>query len=144
MKENLGIATEGSYQYKGQDRSFDYCGYRMKNAGAVSVGFTEIVSGNDDMLMAAVALKGPVSVAVDASSDYFALYSSGIFTPDFCSRGYVNHAMLLVGYGSENGHDYWILKNSWGPEWGENGYMRLSRYQGNSCGISTAAAFPVV
>jgi len=96
------------------------------------------------MLKRVVALYGPVSVAVSISSEQFAFYKSGIFTPDFCNTKMINHAMLLIGYGSENGKNFWILKNSWGPEWGENGYMRLSRHQRNACGISTAAAFPIV
>ena len=101
------------------------------------------------------------SVVVDSSDITFQYYSSGIYCSSKCSKRKPNHAMLVVGYGSEDGTDYWILKNrynacvslaikvetefcSWGEGWGTHGYMKMARNQNNTCGIATAASYPIV
>ena len=56
----------------------------------------------------------------------------------------VNHAMVIVGYGTENNNDFWIVKNSWGTSWGENGYIRMARNRENNCGIASFAAYPTL
>ena len=63
-------------------------------------------------------------------------YRKGIFKSRFCDPKYLDHAVLLVGFGTENGEDYWLLKNSWGPAWGEEGYFRIQRGTG-MCGLNT-------
>jgi len=75
---------------------------------------------------------GPLAIAVDASS--FQSYDSGILT---CSSYGLNHGVLLVGYGSENGQDFWIVKNSWGKNWGEAGFVNVSAAKGEDCMIGT-------
>jgi cathepsin L len=89
----------------------------------------------------AVATIGPVAAAIYASKT-FLLYKSGIYNEANCPTS-VNHAVLIVGYGTENGVDYWLVKNSWGTGWGEAGFFRLARGS-NKCGIASYATYPVV
>jgi C1A family cysteine protease len=77
------------------------------------------------MDLALALQKGPVSIGVDASGLGFKLYKSGIIKR-WCGTD-IDHAVLLVGYGTEKGVDYWLVKNSWGASWGENGYFRVLR-----------------
>lgn len=85
---------------------------------------------------------GPISVSMDANNLY--KYSQGIYQNPDCSDYNTNHAVLVVGYGSENGLDYWIVKNSWGETFGENGYFRIIRNADNTCGFTTQAFYPVI
>jgi cathepsin L len=96
-------------------------------------GFAQLPSNDGLALAMAIATAGPVAVALDANAWY--LYSSGIF--DSCNKTNpdINHAVLVVGYGIENGTKYWTVRNSWGPFWGEDGYIRLRRYDQEPCGV---------
>lgn len=97
-------------------------------------------------LMKLLAFRGPVTVAIDAHAKEFQLYRSGIYSGSnrsVCGRK-LDHAVLLVGYGERNGKKYWRIKNQWGSEWGQNGYMDISRDIPNNCGISTLAVVPVI
>ena len=85
---------------------------------------------------------GPLSIAIEADQQSFQFYSGGIYSDVGCGTK-LDHGVNLVGYGSENGKDYWILRNSWGTTWGENGYMRILRGK-NICGLSQMPSMPVV
>jgi C1A family cysteine protease len=96
---------------------------------------------NEDELADALNWQGPVACALDASA--IMSYTGGIVDASKCGT-YADHAITVVGYGSENGKDYWIIKNSWGDGWGEKGYFRLPRGV-NACGIgSNYCAYPIV
>ncbi|XP_050296021.1 cathepsin L isoform X2 [Anthonomus grandis grandis] len=143
IKDNGGIDTEESYSYKAEDEK---CHYNPKNKGATDVGFIDIESGNEDALKAAVATVGPVSIAIDASHEAFQLYSSGVYVDPSCSSQDLDHGVLAVGYGTDEktGQDYWLVKNSWGPSWGAEGYIKMARNQDNQCGVATQASYPLV
>lgn len=71
-------------------------------------------------------------------------YHSGVYTTDFCKNGPsdVNHAVLAVGFGTDNGLDYWLIKNSWGAAWGDNGYFKMQRGV-NMCGVVNCNSYPI-
>jgi hypothetical protein len=106
-------------------------------------GHQMVPAGSEDALAKAVAHQ-PVSVAIDAGGQAFQFYSEGVFTGD-CGTD-LDHGVAAVGYGvSDDGTAYWIVKNSWGPSWGEGGYIRMQRGAGNGglCGIAMEASFPI-
>jgi C1A family cysteine protease len=119
------------------------CKFNASNVGGTCSGYVSLTSGSEYDLTAAVANIGPISVAVDANTLQF--YSSGIYYSSNCSSSDLNHGVTVVGYGtSSTGLDYYIVKNSWGSTWGENGYIYMSRNRNNNCGIATAGSYPIV
>ncbi|OHT16440.1 Actinidain [Tritrichomonas foetus] len=90
---------------------------------------------DEGLLQGLVATYGPTAISMDASGASFQMYTSGIYDGHDCTRMH-NHAVTVVGYGEENGVDYWIVKNSWGSWWGEEGYFRILR-MAYICEIST-------
>ncbi|XP_061350704.1 zingipain-2 [Gastrolobium bilobum] len=138
--DNNGIDTEEDYPYQGRDSSCDK--NKLRRHVVTIDGYTDVPPSNEKKLLKAVASQ-PVSVGICGSDRAFQLYSKGIFTGP-CSTS-LDHAVLIVGYGSENGVDYWIVKNSWGSSWGMNGYIHMIRNSGNSqglCGINMLASYP--
>ncbi|XP_053191116.1 cathepsin L.1 [Scomber japonicus] len=120
------------------------CRYDPAKIGATCTGYIKVKQGDEDALKEAVASVGPVSVGIDASHKTFQLYKSGVHDEPDCSSLWLHHAVLAVGYGTENGHDYWLVNNSWGLHWGEKGYIKMSRNKHNQCGIATDAFYPLV
>jgi len=141
IKENSGLDTEDSYPYEAKN---DVCRFKRADVGASDVGYTDIRSMDEDALKAAVASIGPISVAIDASHKSFQAYRHGIYNEPACSSTKLDHGVLVVGYGTELGQDYWLVKNSWGESWGIEGYVKMARNQRNMCGIATQASYPNV
>ncbi|CAK9254724.1 unnamed protein product [Sphagnum jensenii] len=142
FRYNGGLDTEESYPYTAEDGT---CKFLDNKVGAQVYDVVNITEGAENELKHAVATVRPVSVAFEVI-DSFMLYKSGVFSDPGChdSPQTVNHAVLAVGYGvNENGTPYWIIKNSWGANWGINGYFHMEMGK-NMCGIATCAAYPVV
>ncbi|PIN23306.1 Cysteine proteinase Cathepsin L [Handroanthus impetiginosus] len=140
-----GITAYENYPYQG---SQNYCNSQASNLSpsVMISGYENVPKNSESALMQAVANQ-PVSVAIDAHCDVFQQYKSGIFS-ESCGTN-LNHAVTFVGYGVDEGTGtkYWLVKNSWGTSWGENGYMRLQRdvdAPEGLCGVAMDASYPVI
>uniref|UniRef100_A0A4X2L6D4 Cathepsin S n=1 Tax=Vombatus ursinus TaxID=29139 RepID=A0A4X2L6D4_VOMUR len=138
--DNNGIDSDASYPYKAMDGK---CQYNPANRAATCSQYTELPYGSEEALKEAVANKGPVSVAVDATLASFFLYRSGVYYDPACTQK-VNHGVLVIGYGNLEGKDYWLVKNSWGLNFGDKGYIRIARNRGNHCGIASFPSYPEI
>lgn len=137
-----GQCSDASYPYTSQDDgSCQSCSSVVKLTSC-----SDVNSGDQLSLKAAVAQQ-PVSVAIEADTRYFQYYAGGILTSTSCGTN-LDHGVLIVGYGTENGQKYWTVKNSWGTTWGENGYIRIARSENSNdvgiCGIALSPSFPTV
>ena len=139
---NKGIDTESSYPYLARDERT--CRYTAANKGAEDSTYRDISRGNENALMEAAGSIGPISVAIDASHRSFQMYRSGVYYERECSSSRLDHGVLVVGYGTYGGQAYWLVKNSWGTNWGMNGYIMMARNRQNNCGIATQASYPIV
>jgi cathepsin H len=147
-----GLSKEFAYAYRAESSGDkNRCRWSGTEANKTALGGRTVSSfnvteGDEESLKRIVATVGPVSVAFQVVED-FRLYKHGIYSSSKCGSGPkdVNHAVLVVGYGQapETGRPYWIVKNSWGPEWGEEGYFKIERGK-NMCGIATCASYPVL
>ncbi|XP_038684098.1 senescence-specific cysteine protease SAG39-like [Tripterygium wilfordii] len=140
--KNHGLTTERNYPYKGADGK---CNTRMAANHAVKIkGYQNVPANNEMALLNAVAHQ-PISVAIDAGGFEFQFYFGGVFKGSCGNQ--LNHGVAAVGYGvAEDGTKYWLVKNSWGPEWGEKGYIRMQRdvkQKGGLCGIAMMASYPI-
>jgi len=134
-----GACLETEYPYEGVQGICRYDNNPLWNQKQHILPISNIgkVTKGDEVGLKSAVAQGPVSVGIDAGHHSFQLYKDGVYRDPECSDIYLNHAVLAVGYGTEGQDEYWIVKNSWGAEWGDSGYVKMAREDGNMCGIAT-------
>ena len=142
--EKNGVAAEAAYPYISGTGIRGLCKPAKEKAAVVTVtGFKDVPTQDEDALKTAVAQQ-PVSVAIEADKSAFQLYKSGVLDKRGCGTK-LDHGVLIVGYGTQQGlfgkKDYWKVKNSWGPTWGDAGYVKIARGK-NMCGIAMQPSYP--
>uniref|UniRef100_UPI00398EA4E2 procathepsin L-like isoform X1 n=2 Tax=Pristiophorus japonicus TaxID=55135 RepID=UPI00398EA4E2 len=140
VKRNGGINSEATYPYTGRRGSCKF----QKNQFVATIRRYRKVVRRESKLANAVTKIGPIAVAIDAGQRTFQHYKRGVYYDKNCSSRRLNHAVLVVGFGSEGGKNYWIVKNSWGTRWGDRGYIKMAKDRNNNCGIANYAVYPVV
>ena len=143
-----GLCSETDYPYiaKDDEMCMTNC---TKVPGSVVADYLDIDEKDKHGLLASLALQ-PTSIAMQADQLSFQFYSSGVFSEEDCGEtGAIDHGVLAVGYGTdeETGKKYFTVKNSWGPDWGENGFFRLARQSKNewgTCAILRVMTAPIV
>ncbi|OQR77126.1 cathepsin S-like [Tropilaelaps mercedesae] len=137
LQNNGGYVAQDQYPYTGRVGT---CQYAQKPKIGQIARYVVIKKGDEESLLDALVTTGTISIAYNMGSRQHAYYRGGILDVPNCGSS-PTHAVLLIGYGSENGVDFWILKNSWGSKWGEKGYFRIRRGI-NMCGIADWASYP--
>lgn len=131
------LETESDYPYEGVD---DSC--RAGKTGVVKSTTYHRVPKKDPAQLKAAIAKGPVSVAIEADTMAFQFYSGGILNDASCGTN-LDHGVLAVGYGSQGGKEYYLVKNSWGAGWGDKGFVKIAVVNGEGiCGIQMDAVWP--
>jgi len=140
-REGLETSKDYPYKAKGGPCRADDSKIFIKDSGV-----TFLPDGDEETMKQVVAKFGPVSVGIDAALASFQFYHKGVYLDKSCGNAlrWIDHGVLVVGYGhdEESKLDYWIVKNSWGAKWGEDGYVRMARNHNNTCAITSYATIP--
>ncbi|KAF1745176.1 hypothetical protein MXB_468 [Myxobolus squamalis] len=134
-----GISTSRMYPYCGK---YFQCNRNNPNSSYKLTGYNYLTEDDEDNLLRALYYIGPISIGIDANSDEFFFYKSGVIDFSLCSSVDLNHAALAVGY-SLHQRPYLLVKNSWGRKWGMYGYVKIALFRDNMCGIASDASFPI-
>lgn len=138
---NNGLCGENDYPYTAVDGTCKSCSSIVKMSSCVDV------KPNDQLALKEAVYITPVSIAIEADTKYFQSYASGVLTSETCGTN-LDHGVLIVGYGEENSQKYWLVKNSWGTTWGDQGYIKIGRSESSNdagiCGIAMQPSYPIV
>lgn len=136
-----GLCKEDEYPYTAEKGSCD----SSRCTPTVKINKCYDVPPNNELALKEAISFQPVSVAIEADTKYFQSYKSGVLTGDSCGTT-LDHGVLVVGYGTENGQDYWLVKNSWSASWGDEGYIKIGRSDSTNspgvCGIAMQPSYP--
>jgi len=138
--QNNGIESMSDYPYTGR---VDACRHNPAKSKFRNTGYRQVTRNSDSALTAAVNQQ-PISVGVQADQAVWQFYSSGVVMANQCGTS-INHGVLLVGYGTQNNIPVWLVRNSWGPNWGQGGYIYLQKNSGTptgTCGILAMTSYP--
>ena len=140
-----GQCSNSAYPYLSGDTKLDGTCKTCSSVAHVNSCFD--VKPNDQISLKGAVAKQPIAIAIEADTKYFQSYSSGILTSTSCGTT-LDHGVLIVGYGTENNIDYYLVKNSWGETWGDAGYVKIARTSSTNdagiCGIAMNPSFPMV
>ena len=140
-----GMCSEQSYPYTSSAGSSGRC--KSSCDPQVTIHACSDVEPSNQLALKEAVAYGPVSIAIEADQRVFQSYSSGVITSDSCGTN-LDHGVLIVGYGTESGVDYWLVKNSWSSDWGDQGYVKIERSDSKSdlgiCGVAMQPSFPIV
>tara|TARA_Y100000996_G_scaffold412408_1_gene398441 strand:- start:225 stop:1199 length:975 start_codon:yes stop_codon:yes gene_type:complete len=136
-----GMCLECDYPYNAKGGDCEKCQVYVEITDCVDV------TKNNQLHLKEAVSTGPVSIAIEADSKIFQLYKSGVITGSECGTD-LDHGVLIVGYGEESNTKYWLVKNSWGTSWGDNGYVKIERSESTDdpgvCGIAMQPSYPIV
>ncbi|XP_055379618.1 cathepsin L-like [Condylostylus longicornis] len=141
--KNDGINYELNYPYEGEERF--WCRFNS-SLPKITINDWKVfyLNGNEDHLKKLLKSIGPLGIAINLQNSFYK-YKNGIYYEPNCTN-FIDYYVLLVGYGTDKNlsEDYWIIKNSMGTDWGENGYMRLARNKNNHCGVANYVSFVIM
>jgi len=135
-----GQTLESNYTYTARDGT---CRAQQMTSSVGVTKVNQVPSRSASSLKAAIA-QGPTSVTVEADRSVFQRYTGGILNSSACGTQ-LDHAITAVGYGTQGGQDYYIVRNSWGASWGDRGYINIATQAGSSagiCGIQQTSVWP--
>ena len=134
--ESVYPYTSGTTMKKGT------CAYDSSSTTAVTVSSYDAITPDSVDQMRAGLQQQPLAVSIEADKMVFQTYQSGVLNSTKCGTS-LDHAVLAVGYGTEDGQDYWLVKNSWNTTWGDQGYIKLAIVDGAGiCGVQMGPSFP--
>ena len=141
--ESHKAELESVYPYtSGTTKESSSCAYSADSQTAVEVATYTNVTANSPSQMKAALAQQPLAVSIEADKRVFQTYKSGVLDSTKCGTK-LDHAVLAVGYGTEDGTDYWLVKNSWNTTWGDQGYVKLAVVDGEGiCGVQMGPLYP--
>jgi C1A family cysteine protease len=133
--------TQASYPYKAVGGTCKYSS--TSNTGKGTTGYVSVTANNSTAMKSALAGR-PLAVSIEADKAVFQNYKSGIFNSTACGTR-LDHAVIVVGWGTSGTTEYWTVRNSWGTSWGERGYIRMAITSGAGiCGVQSQPLYPSV